>query len=222
MHNILEIYEHYKIMPNLALHMLRVSAVAKIICDNWQGEEKIDEEKLLTMALIHDMGNIIKFRLDYFPEALEPHGMGYWQNVQNEYFEKYGRDEHKATVMILGELGIREEISSLVEIMNFGLLCQHKENTSPVELRILHYADLRVAPFGITSFDERIADVSVRYADVPHDEFNKIPKSTRAELLSCGKEIEHYIFKNCKIRPEDITEESCKNVIEELKNFVLK
>lgn len=220
--NILAVYKKYKIMSNLQLHMLRVASVAKMICDNWIGEEKINEEKLLTMSLLHDMGNIIKFRLNYFPESLEPEGLEYWQNVQNEYFEKYGKDEHKATVDILHELGINEETIGLVESMNFGLLCKHKEDNTPIELRILHYADLRVSPYGITSYEERIADVEKRYADVPHDEFNKIEKTTRTELLSCGKDIERHIFENCKIKPEDINDDSAKDLIEELKNFVVK
>lgn len=220
--NILNIYKKYKIMSNLQLHMLRVASVSKIIFDNWTGDEKIDEEKLLTMSLLHDMGNIIKFRLDYFPESLEPEGLEYWQDVQNNYIKKYGHDEHNATVKIMQELGIKQDIVNLVESMNFGLLCKHKEKTNPIELRILHYADLRVSPYGITSYEERIADVEKRYADIPHDKFNKIEKRTRTELLACGKDIEHYIFENCKIKPEDINDESAKDLIEELKNFVVK
>ncbi len=220
--NILNIYKKYKIMSNLQLHMLRVASVASMIFDNWTGEEVTDKEKLITAALLHDMGNIIKFRLNYFPESLEPEGLDYWQDVQNEYFEKYGRDEHKATVSILRELSINEEIVTLVESMNFGLLCKHKEKTNPIELRILHYADLRVSPYGITSYEERMADVEKRYADIPHDEFNKIEKRTRTELLACGKDIERQIFANCKIKPEDINDESTKDIIEELKNFVVR
>ncbi len=219
--NILAVYKKYKIMPNLGEHMFRVASVAKIICDNWQGEEKINEEKLLTMCLLHDMGNIIKFRLNYFPEFLEPEGLLYWQEVQNEYFSKYGKDEHKATGIIMRELEIDEDTATLVDQMNFALLCEHKDN-SPIELKILHYADLRVGPFGITSYEERMADVEKRYADVPHDEFNKIAKETRAQLLSCGKDIERHIFENCKIKPEDINDENAKDIIEELNNFMVK
>ena len=219
--NILDIYKTYKIMPNLATHMFRVSAVAKMIIDNWQGKEIIDENKLITGALLHDMGNIIKFRLNYFPEFLEPEGIEYWQNVQNEYFEKYGPDEHKATEIIMRELNLVYGIVELVHTMYFSLLCKHRDD-APWELKILHYADMRVGPFGIVSYEERMADVKKRYADVPHDEFNKIESDTREQLLNCGKDIEGQIFANCKIKPEDINDQSAKGVIEELKNFVLR
>ena len=35
MRKILDIYDEYKIMPNLQEHMLRVAAVASLICDNF-------------------------------------------------------------------------------------------------------------------------------------------------------------------------------------------
>ena len=38
-----EIYEKYKIMPNLQEHMLRVAGVASIICDNFS--KKIEKKR---------------------------------------------------------------------------------------------------------------------------------------------------------------------------------
>ena len=46
MANIIEIYEKYYIPKHLQLHMLRVAACAKLILDNWVGEE-IDKKAIL-------------------------------------------------------------------------------------------------------------------------------------------------------------------------------
>ena len=69
---ILEIYEKYKIMPQLRTHMLRVAAVGKIVCDAVNEKVKqnrgefVNTKNVVTACLLHDMGNIIKFDLNYF------------------------------------------------------------------------------------------------------------------------------------------------------------
>jgi len=59
---ITEIYEHYNIPPWLQEHMLRVSAVSSIICD--QLGDKVRKHEVVSACLLHDMGNIIKFDFD--------------------------------------------------------------------------------------------------------------------------------------------------------------
>ena len=83
-------------MPNLQEHMLRVAAVASLVCDNFN--EPLPKDDIITACLLHDMGNIIKSDLQYFPEFIKPEGLDYWQKVKDEYIEKYSRDEHKATI----------------------------------------------------------------------------------------------------------------------------
>ncbi len=218
MRNILEIYEHYKIMPNLALHQLRVASVISLICKNLN--IKVDTEVAITSGLLHDMGNIIKFDLNYFPGFNEPQGLEYWQKVQNEYFEKYGRDEHEATQKILKELGVNQRVIDIDARMIFGNLCIDRDSND-LELKLLHYADMRVGPFGILSFDERMEDARKRYENKLDDEMTR-EKNRREELLACGRDIERKIFENCSIKPEDITDESIAEILEELKDFVIK
>jgi 5'-deoxynucleotidase YfbR-like HD superfamily hydrolase len=57
-------------MRNLQLHQLRVAAVGQIICESIPDFDETEE--VVTTCLLHDMGNIIKFDLNYFPEFLEP------------------------------------------------------------------------------------------------------------------------------------------------------
>src|SRR3989344_2472976 len=100
---ITEIYEKYKIPPNLQLHQLRVAGVASIICDNF--DKPLDKGSIITTCLLHDMGNILKFNFDIFPEEFYgKQGRAYWEKVKQEFKEKYGEDEHKATHAIAEEL----------------------------------------------------------------------------------------------------------------------
>jgi 5'-deoxynucleotidase YfbR-like HD superfamily hydrolase len=66
---ILELYDTYKIMPQLAAHQLRVAAVAYAITQAIF--EPIHDEELISACLLHDMGNILKFDLSVFPEFSE-------------------------------------------------------------------------------------------------------------------------------------------------------
>lgn len=217
MRNILEIYEHYKIMPNLALHQLRVASVILFICRNI--DLKVDENIAVQSGLLHDMGNIIKFDLSVFPDFVKEKGLDYWQKVQKEYFEKYGRDEHEATQKILKELGVNERVIDIDKKMVFGNLCINRDRDD-IELKLLHYADMRVGPHGVLSYEDRMADARKRYENVPDDEMTR-EKDKRDIFLACGKDIERQIFAKCKIKPEDINDESVKDIIEELKRFVI-
>ncbi|MEK7588450.1 MAG: HD domain-containing protein [Patescibacteria group bacterium] len=214
MHNIREIYEEYKLMKTLQLHMLRVAAVASMICDSF--DEPIDKEKIVKVCLLHDMGNIIKFQLDYFPELNKPEGLEYWQNVQKEFIEKYGDNEHDATIQIIRELGVSEDIAELADQNHFHLLCEHAAGDN-MFVKIMHYADMRVGPFGVLSYEERMEEAKKRYAN--HKD--RFKEEGRLELVACGKEIENQIFSHCSIKPADINDQTIASIIEELKNFVI-
>src|SRR3954471_17109842 len=112
MEKVSEIYSKYKIMPALQQHQLRVAAVAAIICDSLPG---IDKEAVITACLFHDMGNIIKSDLSYFPEFTKPEGIVYWGKVKQDYIRKYGRDEHTATIAIAKEIGLPEKVMNCLD-----------------------------------------------------------------------------------------------------------
>jgi hypothetical protein len=67
---ILDIYKDYQIPDNLQLHQLRVAGVAKLTFDNWLSE-KPDINLITSVCLLHDMGNIIKFDFEKFPQLVE-------------------------------------------------------------------------------------------------------------------------------------------------------
>lgn len=210
-----EIYTEYKIMPSLQRHMFRVAAVASLICDNFT--EPLLKEEIVTACLLHDMGNIIKSDLEYFPEFLQPEGLEYWQKVKDEYIKKYGDNEEEANEKIAQELVVSPNVVFLTSQDRFSLLCQHRDSDD-MNVKIMHYADTRVGPYGVLSYDERMNEAKKRYKnrkDIPKEE-------ERQRLAACGKEIEKQIFAKCKIKPEDINDETVASVILSLKDFVIK
>ncbi len=79
--------------------------------------------------------------------------------------------------------------------------------------KLVHYADGRVGPYGVLSFDERMNDANKRYKNDSFDE------TERDRLVECGRDIEKQIFSHSNIKPEDINDESTRKIIEELKDF---
>ncbi len=213
---ILEIYEEYRIMPNLQEHMLRVAAVSSLICDNF--DEPLPKEEIITACLLHDMGNIIKSKFEFFSEFLEPKGLEYWQQVKDEYVKKYSNDEHVATKEIMSELGIQESVIRLASENYFPKLCENIK-VNDFKLKIIQYSDMRVGPYGVLSYEGRMEEANERYKNRP-EYLGK--GEIRLRLVSCGKEIEKQIFAKCKIKPEDITDEAVQSIISELREFVIK
>ena len=212
MKTILEIYAEYKIMSGLQMHQLRVAAVASLICDNFDGS--LNKEEIITACLLHDMGNIIKADLNYFPEFLEPEGLEYWQKVKDAYLEKYGNNEHQATLQILRELGL-ESLSEYVEAIDF----RHLEKNIEVEdfgTKICYYADSRVTPLKIVSIEQRLLEAKERYGKRNGYAVSDEEREASQYVLL---ELEKQIFAKCKIKPEDINNDSATSVISELSNF---
>lgn len=212
---ILDIYDEYKIIPALQKHMLRVAAVASLICNNFN--ESLPKNDIITVCLLHDMANILKFKWDSLSEFLEPKGFHYWQNIQNKYKEKYGDDEHEATMKIIKELRLSNAVISLADQNRFSLICKHRDSRD-INIKIVHYADGRVDPYGIVSYEERMDEAKKRY----ENHKLRIPETERQKLVICGKEIEKQIFAKCKIKPEYITNETVAPIISGLRNFMIK
>ncbi|MFA6353812.1 MAG: class I tRNA ligase family protein [Candidatus Paceibacterota bacterium] len=208
------IYKKYKITPNLQEHMLRTAAVASLICDNFT--EPLQKEEIIIACLLHDMGNIAKFDMNVFPESFEPEGVEYWQGVKEEFIKKYGKDQHETTIKIMQELGLPDNLVLLAGRNSFSLICEHRDS-SDINMKIVHYADGRVDPCGVVSYDERMDEAKGRYKLK-----SRVEEEERERLTQCGKDIEKQIFAKCKIKPEDINNKTVAPIILELKNFIIK
>ncbi len=208
-----EIYKEYKIVPSLQEHMFRVAAVGYIICDNIS--LTLDKKEILTACLLHDMGNIIKFNMDVMPELLEPEGIEYWQKVKDEYVKKYGENEYIASTKIAEEIGVSKEVVELIASLSF-FGAANIASGDDFRKKIIEYADQRVDPFGIVSMEERFIDLRKRYARFGED------TPERLAFENDIRKMEQQIFAKCKIKPEDINNETVAPIITELKNFVIK
>lgn len=195
-----EIYKKFGIPPNLAEHMYRVCAVVSVIQKHWKGEY-IDWELAKKMALLHDLGNVVKMDNVNHPEFLgsEQKNADYWNQKQKEIVAKYGDDDNEVTKLMLQELGIEPKI--VEDIYNKRFLNSIYTNQSGnLPLKIVYYADLRVLPFGVGTLKERLDDIRKRYV-------NFVVRTDFEDLVTACYEIEKQIQTNLDFDVNEINDE---------------
>lgn len=212
-----EIYKKYKIPPHLQLHMYRVSALAWIICDNFENE--VDKNNIVAADLLHDMGNIIKFDLKLFPEFLEPEGYDYWLKVQKDYIAKYGNDEHEATRIIAEELSATPRIKELLNSVGSSKTSRIISSKDKSKW-IANYADYRVYPHGVVSLTKRLEDGRKRY--VQNKGLHSVSMKKSIEIEKFSFKLEELIQKETSIDLNSITDESVSDIIKQLPNFEIE
>jgi hypothetical protein len=200
---IAEIYQKFGVPPNLREHMQRVYGVISFIEKHWKGQEKVDWNLAKKMALLHDVGNIVKFDFVKYPEFLgsEKPNIEYWKNVQRQMIAKYGNDDNEATRKILTEIEIDPYIVELIFNKRFVHSVETKKSNN-MFLEVLYYADLRVLPLGLGTLEDRIADIRKRY----NPEYTSRPDFD--DLIDACREIEKEIQENLDIPINEITDEA--------------
>lgn len=190
-----DLYDKYNIMPQLREHQLRVGGIARLITD--------DHDSIVT-ALVHDMGNIVKFDLDNPVTLISD--VEKWKIEQEHVRKTYGRDAHEATYAILAEAGLDKYNTHLRDegraYDNETLDIDFFESMSKPALFTL-YADMRVSVDGVVSMQERIEDLERRYG------------APRTESKWANK-LEDYIQSIASIDVRTITEESVEPLFDEL------
>jgi HD superfamily phosphodiesterase len=211
MAQILDVYEKYKVMPQLQEHQFRVAAVAKQIAENMT--VPVDTDSVIKASLLHDIANIIKFDLSVFPEYSEPEGLEYWKKVQADIISKYGDEEHQASLKIARELNMSPEILDYLGQVGFEKATENARRQD-YETKICAYADMRVSPNGVVSIQGRLDDMEKRY-------FGKYGKNTpeQQEFDRLIHIIEGQIFQKSKIKPADITDESIEPILKNLRAY---
>jgi hypothetical protein len=209
-----EIYAAYRIMPSLALHQLRVAAVAKTIAESH--DRAIDVHRVVLCGLFHDMANIIKADLTYFPEFVEPEGFAHWQLIKEDFIARYGTSEHKAALEIARELGLPDEVRKEIGNVGFAKLDEVRDSES-LERKVCEYSDLRVGPHGVLTMDARLREAHERYRvyhspEIPQEE------DRFEELVGAAREVERQIFEDALIAPDDITEASIQDAIADIRS----
>lgn len=206
--NILEIYEKYHLPDHLQMHMLRVAACCNLILDNWNGQI-INKNEIIRAALLHDMGNMAKISDDQIIDE------GF-KKIRKTYIDKYGKNSHRINLIISKEEGLTD---SEIEIIDKKSSKKGEEtlNSERYDVKILAYADNRVAPYGVTSLKERLEDVKIRYKNITASVWSNEKQADY--LIDCALRTEKQIMSQCSLSPEDINDESIKDYIEKLKKY---
>lgn len=191
-----KIYKRLGIPPNLQRHMLLVTKIALFICKHWKGGE-INPQELKKLCLLHDVGNIVKFQIKQYPQYLEEEQerADYWIGRQSQTIAKYGSDDNIATSKMLQELGINSELIQLIKDKEYGNTIAIKDGTNWT-LKVMLYSDLRVAPTGLQSLENRLTEVMNRY-----EKYRK-----RHDLFEASKEIEKQLQERVDISLSGIDE----------------
>ncbi len=167
-------------------------------------------------CLLHDMGNIIKFNMNLFPEFFQPEGVEYWQGVKDDFIKKYGTDEHIATVEIakevLKDIKGKDRILDLIDAIGFSNAKRNAESRD-YGWKIAAYADMRVEPQGVTTLESRLSDGNKRF------KLNK-PGISRhdffVEMSGYLHTIQQQLFEGLDFTPESITEETVQPIMRAL------
>lgn len=208
-----EIYSQYKITSGLQMHMLRVAGVAKYICQSMDSD--VDERSIVTACLLHDMGNIIKFKMTVRPHDFLPEGVVYWKKVQDEYITKYGNDENIATEIILNELGVSKKVLDIYSHIGFGRAPIVLE-IDDFNFKIANYADQRVGPDSVMSMLDRLQEGRKRYFANKGDVADPVFFDNNVRRLEM---IEEQVFAKSRLNPSDITDLAIIGIIDDLRVF---
>jgi hypothetical protein len=161
--------------------MLEVAAVASYLANHIENTP-INKKAIVEWALLHDMGNIVKFK-DFISPQMKM-GEEYWRKVQKKFIEKYGSDAHQATLHIIKELNLTDEQSVLTLLESSDFRAISNNGYPSLETRICDYADMCVAPQGIVGFEKRIDDLIKRYNLTKEDISTQTRKDNAREIRS--------------------------------------
>lgn len=169
--NPLQIYQQFLIPQILQKHMLRVAALASIITDHWQGQT-IDKQAIIQTSLFHDIAKPLSF--DYSKRnkfSPPPEQFKKLKAFQEIIKQKYGSNEHQATVKIFQTIGCLPRTIKPINNFEWGYAPRLYKKMD-IESLIPLYCDMRIGPTGILSFKERFNEIISRRP-------NKTPEITK-------------------------------------------
>lgn len=206
-----DVYEKFGIPPNLQEHMTQVFGVVSFIAAHWKNKNiQVDWDLTKKIALLHDLGNIVKFDLDRYPEffGTEQANIEQWREKQKQIIETYGFDDRAVTSRMLREIVVSQDAIEVIESKGFG-------NASLIEashnwlLKILFYADMRVLPQGVGPLQERIKDIGNRLS-----KYSK--RADFGELCAACVSIERQIQTNLDVSVLDVDDSSIEVRLEKI------
>ena len=202
------------------MHQLRVAAVGKMLADKTPG---VSVEHVVLTGLFHDMANILK--IDLSPEGnlamqVTDDERAQLQALKDSFAQKYGADEHGASITIGREIGLPQEVLNMIDTMRF-LKSEWVLHEGSMAMKIAKYSDLRVSPFGIVSMQERFDEAGKRYRNKTFDTGDVYDQELKERMNAACFEIERIVMDAAGMRPEEITDASAAPGIEELKRYLV-
>ena len=203
--NVQTAYTTYAIPPNLQRHMLRVAGVAEVLCEHWTGE-KLDTGAIVLCCLFHDAAKLINFDLsktEFFEE--EADRIDFWRKTRQQMIEKYGDNEHAATLKMCREIDLSKKALALIDALEWSNIPDIlRSNNYASGMSV--YADMRVGPFGVISLFERINELKMRAGTT----------DTKTRIQN-GIDLENLLQKNVNIEVKTIGDSQVNEKINALR-----
>ena len=155
------------------------------------------------------MGNMVKIPEDFSKDEE-------FIKTRKKYFDKYGTNDHEINLEIAKIEGLSEKELKILD----GKRSRKNEetlNSNSYEIKICAYCDQRVAPNGVVGIKERLEDAKIRYKNKPLSVWANEEKANY--LIQCSLGIEKQIMDHCKLKPEDINDNTIRAYIEKLKMY---
>ena len=179
----------------------------------------INRREIIETLLLHDIGNLVKVTEDkfesLFPDTYQMESFQYWRNIRKSIIQRYGKTDTEATSNIVKEIKVSNTVMDMIEKKQF-VKNVDTYNNNDYAIKICAYADQRVSPNGVLSLENRLNEAIVRYRGVKNASVNS---PNREELVEYAKKIEQQIFNFVEGDPEQITDATIKDYVEELKKF---
>ncbi len=209
-----EIYAKYQIPEILQNHMYKVAAVGRLIVESLKPQIDLDIDIVTKELLLHDMGNILKIPVKGNSLFTEQEQLSL-AKVQEEFLEKFGKEEHVATLTIAKEVGVPEKVIHILENTGSSKLYLTVESEDWY-LKVCSYADFRVSPKRIVSIVERFDEIIQRYAGREHvlADIEKTEKKKQLALM-----LEKQIQDKAKDNVAEIDDSSILEIVKELKDY---
>lgn len=227
--SVADVYEKFRVRANIQQHMYRVAAVTQMIADVLEEGGKMNSEEkhtLIAAAAVHDLLKIISLppeKLKVFHDPADPISLQQRLAIRTMLIERYGPNEEKATLQVIQQLDLWEDVYALVQQLgeinnpqgfaNWEDVFIHlREGT--LLIKLLTYADWRVSPQGIVSLQERHTELRARLQD------ERWYNNLKLALLQWfEEELAGLLARNLSL--EGITNETAVATVKALRNYVL-
>jgi hypothetical protein len=210
--NVRQAYEKYMTPKNLQEHMLRVTALSKIIIDNWTGQT-IDKFAIIKICALHDITKPVTFDTSKAVQAkygMSQEDISNLGKLKKFIKENLGTDEHKAAVEMCRDMNLGEKVVKMMEDMEWKY-AQRLLDENNLESLIPIYCDMRIGPKGMMDLLQRVSNLKGRVGDRKEYDYEEFERS--------GKILEQKIQENVGIDLKLVTNDQLDSLFEELLNL---